>query len=202
MPTGKQSASLILSLATILLAAVAGIVIPLASGSVPQETALGWTPPPSRTATSFTRSAAVPTRTLPARWSATPQPTTPVPTVTPTMTPVVVAASPEPAATPALTVPSTPTAAAPPTSTPQPTPTATPAAPRARVLAEPVNLRAGPGTDFPPLGIARLGDVYVLQGRSADGEWYQVCCVRAAPAWINASLIATEGITDTLPVIP
>lgn len=200
MTTGKQSASLILSLVTILLAAIAGVVIPLASGGAPWDTALGWTPPPSRTATSSVRGAAIPTHTPPTRLAAMPMSTDPPLSATPTSIPITATALPEPIATPRPTASPTLTATEAPT--PTQAPTSTPAAPTARVLVEPVNLRSGPGTGFPPLGIARLGEVYVLRGRSADGEWYQVCCVRAAPAWINAGLIATEGITETLPIVP
>lgn len=200
MPTGKQSASVILSVVTILLAVIAGIAIPLASGGALRDEAPGWTPPPGRTATSPARDVAMPTRTPPARLTTAPVPTDLSPSATRTITPVATAVPPEPTATPTPAASPTATATQPPTLTPTPTPT--PAAPSARVLAEPVNLRSGPGTDFPPLGIARLGEVYALLGRSADGEWYQVCCVRNAPAWINAGLVATEGMTETLPIVP
>lgn len=200
MTTGKQSASLILSLVTILLAVIAGVAIPLASGGGLREEALAWTPPPSRTATSTAHMAARATPTLPPRLTATSEPTHLPPPATPAITPVVATVPSEPTATLTPTALPTPTATEQPT--PTPSPTFTPAAPIARVIAEPVNLRSGPGTDFPPLGIARLGEVYTLQGRSADGGWYQICCVRDAPAWISASLIATEGITETLPILP
>lgn len=200
MTTGKQSASLILSLVTILLAVIAGVAIPLASGGVLRDETPDWTPPPSRTATSTVHIAARPTRTLSGRVTLAPEPTNRPPSATSAITQAAVTVPPEPPATPTPTAFPTPTATERPT--PTPSPTSTPAAPTARVLAEPVNLRSGPGTDFPPLGIARLGEAYTLQGRSADGEWYQVCCVRDAPAWINAGLIATEGITETLPIVP
>lgn len=195
MRPGERPISLILSFVTILLALVIGIAIPIASGGEMRDLVSSWTPPPTRTATPTLRAFTPPTLAPLASPTAAPQPTAALPTATPTVTPT---QSVTPTATPSPPATFAPTASP----TPSVTPTATPAGPTARMLAEPVNLRSGPGTDFAPLGIARLGEVYALRGRNADGTWYQVCCVRGATAWVSATLVSTEGITDTLPIVP
>lgn len=63
-------------------------------------------------------------------------------------------------------------------------------------------LRTGPGTNFPAVGAAPLGESGRLIGVSADGQWY----VAEAPAlpggqvWVSAQFVDATG-TDGLPVV-
>ena len=99
----------------------------------------------------------------------------------------------------------TPTEEAPPTPTPDPTPsvsltqllptpTATPAL-ADTLVAEPANLRTGPGTEFDRAGTLNAGDAVQLAGKTADGAWYQL----ADGNWIAAFLV--EPPTAELPII-
>ncbi len=188
MQLGERPVSLILSTAALLLALMIGAIIPLVSRDRASRELLSWTPPPTDLVSSTVRVGA----------------RTPIdPIVTPTTMPPTATSQPSPTGT-----------SVPPTATPNPpTPTeiggsagATPPATRpnltASILVEPLNLRTGPGTDFPPLCIARIGEVYALRGRNADGSWCQVCGVQGALAWVRAEFVAASGAIDTLPIVP
>jgi hypothetical protein len=127
--------------------------------------------------------------------------TPPTPTQTATARPT----TPPPIALP------TATQAAPPTATPEPTPepvTPTPepsptaAIISAEVTADGVNLRSAPGTNAGIVGTANQGDRFTVTGRSADGNWLQVCCVSDQPAWLSGSYVNLSSPADALPVIP
>jgi len=81
-----------------------------------------------------------------------------------------------------------------PTAIPAPTPER--AKPQARVTNDSVNLRSGPGTGYPITGQARQGDALPISARSADGTWWQVCCVNGQSAWVSAQVVAAEGDTS------
>lgn len=96
----------------------------------------------------------------------TPAPTdTPVPTDTPTDTPL-------------------------PTDTPEPTPTDTPEPtntpmPDVIVSAPSVNLRAGPGLDYPSVGSITEGDTAMVTGQAFDCGWLLVETAGGEEAWIT-----------------
>jgi len=75
---------------------------------------------------------------------------------------------PPPEATQPPAEPPTPT----PTETPAPTPTPIP--PQVMVTAPLVNLRAGPGTNYPKVGQALQGQVYDIVAKSPKGNWFQI----------------------------
>lgn len=104
--------------------------------------------------------------------TATPEPPTPEPTVAP------------PTATPE---PPTPT----PTATPEPKPEAVVGNPR-------VNVRSGPGTDFPVLGQVLQGQRLEIVGRDPDGTWWQICCFEGQTAWLAGEVVRAEGPLETV----
>jgi hypothetical protein len=57
------------------------------------------------------------------------------------------------------------------------------------------NLRSGPGTDYPIVGSANVGDVVEIVGQSADGTWF----VLANNSWIAAFLVNNPPVD--LPVV-
>jgi hypothetical protein len=126
-----------------------------------------------------------PVEPTPAPPTNTPVPPTPTP-VPPTDTPV------PPTPTP---VPPTPTPV-PPTATPvppTPTPEPEPAEPQA-VASRNMNVRGGPGTNYPVIGSATTGDSFDITGKAPDGSWYQVCCFGDdEPGWLSASLVTVDG---------
>lgn len=72
------------------------------------------------------------------------------------------------------------------------------------------NIRSGPSLDAPIIAKANPGDAYKITGKSADGEWWQICCV-AGPgdengeateaAWISSVVADLDGNADAIPVI-
>lgn len=104
--------------------------------------------------------------------TATPEPPTPVPTEEPAT------ATPEP---------------------PTPTPTATPVPKPEVVVSNPrVNVRSGPGADYPVLGQVLQGQRLEITGRDADGQWWQVCCFEGQSAWVADEVVSAEGPLETV----
>lgn len=79
-----------------------------------------------------------------------------------------------------------------------------PATPTGRVVgAQGLNVRTGPSTAFPVIGVARLGDEGEIVGRSADGRWWAVS-VPSAPGgigWVSADFVAASN-AENVPVLP
>jgi hypothetical protein len=106
-----------------------------------------------------------------------------------------VTASPSPTVTPTpVTAPPQPTAVA--TATPTPGVAVVKPGP-----AQGLNVRAGPGTDYPVLATLRAGSRLTLVGRNAEGQWVQVCCVAGdKPGWVLAELVDLAADLRSLPV--
>ncbi|MFN2199590.1 MAG: SH3 domain-containing protein [Caldilineaceae bacterium] len=71
------------------------------------------------------------------------------------------------------------------------------------VADEGVNVRTGPGTDYPIIGIAPPGTVGEIVGISADGQWW-VAAVAAGPeghGWVSTAYVEAAN-ADDVPVIP
>ena len=69
----------------------------------------------------------------------------------------------------------TPTVTPTPSPTPPPTPTPTPTSPSPTVrMSGTMNVRAGPGTNYPILGQAEAGDQYPISGKNPAGGWWQI----------------------------
>ena len=65
-----------------------------------------------------------------------------------------------------------------------------------------MNVRTGPGTNFPVIGVAPFGREGEIIGRSGDGAWW-VVAVPAAPGgmgWVVASDVAASDAAD-VPII-
>ena len=107
--------------------------------------------------------------------------------VQPTSTAKVAAAQAQPTATPA------PPVLAEPTQEPR-------QSPLARVTNASVNLRGGPGTAYQVVGQARQGTTYAISAKSANGAWWQVCCVQNQPVWVSADVVTTEGDVTSVPL--
>jgi uncharacterized protein YraI len=82
--------------------------------------------------------------------------------------------------TPTLTETSTPTA--------QPT---TRQSPTGIVAVQRLNLRQGPGTNFPVIGTVSNGETVTILSRNSVGDWWYVCCVSGATqeGWAAAQFI-------------
>jgi hypothetical protein len=187
----EHSSAVLLWLAALVLALLAGVAIPLLGGRSSGPSATDWTPPPTAT-----------TPVVAPQFTATPAPSRVVRTIEPL-----------PTATPAASATALPKLAVAPTATPAARRTAliaTPttgqaAAPSAQALARivqgPANLRAGAGTTFTVLATAKSGDQFDITGRSEDGAWVRLCCVAGAPVWVSAELVELPRPIETLPVV-
>lgn len=110
-------------------------------------------------------------------------------------------ARPDRAATPQAQVGDAPAAATRiplPSPTPTPTiaavieapalPTTTPAPPQAQVIVSALNIRQGPGPDYPVIGVARSGDLLDVTGINNGGDWLQVVTKDGGYGWISGQM--------------
>lgn len=109
----------------------------------------------------------------------------------------------QPAQTPAATdtVEPSPTATGSPSPTPLPTATAQPGAPLATASTD-LNVRQGPGTNYPILGLLRNGQAAEITGRSADSQWWQIkfTGVAGERGWLAARYVEALNVTN-VPVV-
>lgn len=82
----------------------------------------------------------------------------------------------------------------------QPTPTVTASLARVMVVFERLNVRGGPGIQYPTLAEAHLGDQFTVLGRDADEDWWKVCCVAGNEGWVSGRYIQIEGDADQVPI--
>jgi len=84
------------------------------------------------------------------------------------------------------------------------TPPAPPAGVPAAMAIEYVNVRTGPGTNYPVLGVAAPGAAAEVSGKSADGAWWQVkvstTAISSGLAWVSADYVVTQN-TESVPVV-
>ena len=145
-------------------------------------TACGTNTPPETTDTNASTTAAVAStkETMSASNTPTPRPTF-------TSTP-----SPEPTATSTSVPTFTPTAS--------PTPTPEPKARIKEDLTTPINVREGPGTNYPVVSRFDPGDEAKLTGRNEDSSWWQVTLAdnetTEAVGWVFGELITLENSED------
>jgi len=90
---------------------------------------------------------------------------------------------------------STPTSAPTSTATWTPEPTSKPVTPTATPLPVPrftanqtVNVRAGPGTNYPVVGQLSTGQAYDITGMNPEGGWWQFT-YNGQPAWVSGELV-------------
>jgi len=56
--------------------------------------------------------------------------------------------------------------------------------------------------EFGVLALALEGDRFTVEGRSADGRWWRVCCVLGEQrGWVAAPFISIEGDVKRVPVV-
>lgn len=70
-------------------------------------------------------------------------------------------------------------------------------------IAGTVNLRSGPGVEYPRVGEGRPGDVYILTGYHTGLPWVRIRydAVPSGEAWIALELLEVQGDIFTLPAI-
>lgn len=65
-----------------------------------------------------------------------------------------------------------------------------------KIITQVANLRYGPGTEFPTVGKAELGDEFLVLARNPDGSWFQLDTY----CWVSADLVSLTGNLRDIPV--
>jgi serine/threonine-protein kinase len=121
----------------------------------------------------------------------------------PTPVTVIVVPTPVPTRTskPAFTL--TPTVTRSPTVNTSFTPSVTPSPPVAKpsftVGEAAINVRAGPGTNYPVIGALNPGESRQITGRNQAGDWWQFD-YGGRPGWVSNLIVRTQGAADTVAV--
>ena len=174
------------------LIATAAFAILLLAACGSQETPEETRPAAYRAVPTFTSTSTAPGATRHASQAqpkGTPQPTPIPPEPTPFPTPI------PPTATLVQPTPIPPTA----TLTPKPMVT----------INNEMNVRQGPGTDYPILGVASPGQQYPITGKNRAGDWWEID-YNGKAGWVygplvtatNAENVRIAAIIPTLPTIP
>lgn len=114
---------------------------------------------------------------------------------TPTPTSTLVVYSEEQARAATQTAQAQSNAQQPPTATPRPADTS----PRVTANNSAVNLRSGPGTNYPRQGALQRGQSLPIIGRNADSSWWQVATANGT-RWIAASVTSASNVSDNIPI--
>jgi uncharacterized protein YraI len=75
--------------------------------------------------------------------------------------------------------------------------------PQLTVLAEALNVRSGPGVNYPAVGLLARGDQVTLVGHHAASGWWQVDLPDGSTGWVSggAAYVAVSGNTTDLPEV-
>lgn len=65
--------------------------------------------------------------------------------------------------------------------------------PRLVVGGEIVNVRQGPGVEYPTVDAVAAGETFTLTGRNEAGDWWQVCCFGEEPGWLYGPLVEVQA---------
>ncbi len=129
---------------------------------------------------------------------------TPTPGLTPRdeATPLVTTSppSPVPSSTPARLSPTPGGTVTSVTATASAIPSVIPEKPLLTVTAPTVNVRAGPGTNYPRLGEVHQGQAFDVTGKNRAGDWWQFA-FDGQPAWISGSFVTLNAAAEKVPVI-
>lgn len=70
------------------------------------------------------------------------------------------------------------------------------------VVVSEIYFYAGPGTAYSPIAIARDGAMLPVVSRTADGFWWQVCCLDGAAVWmpLDGKTVLASGDANLVPV--
>lgn len=97
----------------------------------------------------------------------------------------------------------TDTPAVTPTSTMPPAPTATPlpGVPSLTTITD-LNVRSGPDTAYPALGLLKANQTAEITGRNADGGWWQIKFLGVAGerGWVSAKYASAQNVTN-IPIV-
>jgi hypothetical protein len=72
---------------------------------------------------------------------------------------------------------------------------------RARVNVNGLNLRTGPGTNYPSIGNLALGAELPVVGTNLERSWLQVVAAERV-GWVSASFVTQLGVCNTVAIVP
>ncbi len=72
---------------------------------------------------------------------------------------------------------------------------------RARVNVNGLNIRTGPGTNYPSIGNLALGAELPVVGTNLERSWLQVIAAEQV-GWVSASFVTQLGVCNTVAVVP
>ena len=73
--------------------------------------------------------------------------------------------------------------------------------PTATVRYESVNVRAGPGLEYPTIGAKSFGETCAIIGRTVRSDWWQIRCPDGTIGWISDDVVRVSGDTSNVPMI-
>jgi uncharacterized protein YraI len=74
---------------------------------------------------------------------------------------------------------------------------------RVEIITPGLNVRQGPGANFPAIGAAAQGDIFDITGISSDSNWLQVITQDGSSGWISSqpAYVRVTGSPDSIPVV-
>lgn len=82
-----------------------------------------------------------------------------------------------------------------------PTPTNTPPSTPQVSANKSINVRSGPGTDYPVIHALQTGAIAEVVGKNLDESWWQVSLADGTTGWVYASLVQTQGQIAAVAVV-
>lgn len=136
-----------------------------------------------------------PTQVVPAETASVTTVSAPIATSSATALPT---PSPEPSATSTPVPTFTPVPS--PTPIPSPTPEPAPVVSLPPDSTTKINIRSGPGTDYPVLGQIEPGQSAPVTGRNQDNSWWQISLADNSLGWVFGELVQAAGPTNAVPI--
>jgi dipeptidyl aminopeptidase/acylaminoacyl peptidase len=74
---------------------------------------------------------------------------------------------------------------------------------RVEIITPGLNVRQGPGANFPAIGAAAQGDIFDITGISSDSNWLQIITQNGSSGWISSqpAYVHVTGSPDSIPVV-
>lgn len=80
--------------------------------------------------------------------------------------------------------------------------TATAELPQVIVNVDMLNVRSGPGIEFPIVAAVERGRQFSIVGRDASSSWLQICCLDdQAQGWVFSESVITSGDVSLAPTV-
>lgn len=64
-----------------------------------------------------------------------------------------------------------------------------------------LNVRSGPGTDYPIITGLAAGEAAAINGQNTGGDWWQVALANGSTGWVYAPLVEVQGSTANVAVV-